>query len=391
MAQPDVTVIVGVYNGLPYFRQCLTSLEEQSLAAGRLEVVVVDDGSTDGSGAYAERFARRSRLTVRVVHQANSGGPSGPRNVGLGMAGGRYVFFLDADDHLGPEALERMVAAADANGTDVVLGRITGINRKAPRSMFTENVGRTDPYRSNALQTMSAEKLFRRELVERHGMRFKEGVLHGEDTCFTLEAYIRADGISVVADYPCLYIVRRTDGGNLTSASSITEGILAAQVQLELIADLLPPGDDRDLLSVRPLRLKVLRTFGPRMRKQSQETWRACFALAAPLVADYATEGVRRRLKPHERLLLHGIHQQRADLVSDTLALLAARGAEPGGTPEPAPAAGRPAVAEPARSRPSRLGTRLHARRRKADRSRRTAGGPGRVAEEPPQKTGGSV
>lgn len=64
-----------------------------------------------------------------MIRQENSGGPSSPRNVGLGKATGRYVFFLDADDRLGPEALERMVAMADRNGTDVVLGKVEGINR----------------------------------------------------------------------------------------------------------------------------------------------------------------------------------------------------------------------------------------------------------------------
>jgi glycosyltransferase involved in cell wall biosynthesis len=72
-------------------------------------------------------------MSVTVIRQANSGGPSGPRNVGLGKARGRYVFFLDADDYFGPEALERMVAMGDAQGTDVVLGKVVGVNRTAPK------------------------------------------------------------------------------------------------------------------------------------------------------------------------------------------------------------------------------------------------------------------
>src|SRR5215217_4227556 len=100
---PDVTVIVGAYEAMPYLVRCLESVEAQTLGADRLEIVAVDDGSRDGTGEYLEDFAAVSKVPTRVVRQANSGGPSGPRNVGLGLARGRYVFFLDADDYLGDE------------------------------------------------------------------------------------------------------------------------------------------------------------------------------------------------------------------------------------------------------------------------------------------------
>ncbi|WP_180926930.1 glycosyltransferase [Streptomyces sp. AJS327] len=322
MRVPDVTVIVAVYNGLPYFTRCLESVSGQSIGPDRLELVVVDDGSTDGSGEYAEKFAVDAELPTRVVRQPNSGGPSGPRNVGLSLATGRYVFILDADDHLGPEALERMVAMADRNDTDMVLGRITGVNRRAPRSMFRANAERTSVFENHVLNTMSAEKLFRRELLERHGIRFMEDLHHGEDTCFTLEASLRADGISIVADYPCLYIVGRTDGGNLTSAGSRAEGFLAARTQLELITRLVPPGPNRDTAMVRPFRLKVLRPFGPRLLREPGPVWRENFGLAAPLVEEFLTPGVRRKLKPDERIRLHCVAEHRADVLRDLLTLL---------------------------------------------------------------------
>jgi glycosyltransferase involved in cell wall biosynthesis len=118
-------------------------------------------------------------MPVTVIRQENSGGPSGPRNVGLERATGRYVFFLDADDRLGAEALERMVALADRNGTDVCLGRVEGVNRKAPRSMWGRNEDRTDVFSSNIKFTLSAQKLFRRALLERHHMRFDESLWTG--------------------------------------------------------------------------------------------------------------------------------------------------------------------------------------------------------------------
>ncbi|MBW8821265.1 MAG: glycosyltransferase family 2 protein, partial [Streptomyces sp.] len=149
VAQPDVTVVIGAYEAMPYLVDCLASVEAQTIGHARIEVIAVDDGSADGTGEYLEEFAERTSLDVTVIRQDNSGGPSGPRNVGLGKATGRYVFFLDADDRLGPEALERMVAMADRNGTDVVLGRVEGVNRKPPTSMWGQTLERTDVFSSN--------------------------------------------------------------------------------------------------------------------------------------------------------------------------------------------------------------------------------------------------
>src|SRR3954462_4198512 len=106
---------------MPYLVDCLASVEAQTIGIARIEVIAVDDGSAGGTGEYLEEFAERSPLDVTVIRQDNSGGPSGPRNVGLGKATGRYVFFLDADDRLGPAGPGRMGAMADRDGTGAVV------------------------------------------------------------------------------------------------------------------------------------------------------------------------------------------------------------------------------------------------------------------------------
>src|SRR6478735_5245613 len=217
---PDVTVIIGAYQAMPYLIRCLESVEAQTLPAGRMEIVAIDDGSTDGTGEYLEEFAARTAIDMRVVRQENSGGPSGPRNRGIGLARGRYVFFLDADDYFGEEALERMVAMGDRAGTDVVLGKVVGVNRGAAKSMWKQTVERADLYSSNIKFTLSAQKLFRRDLLVRLGMTFDESLKTGEDALFTMEAYLRGNGVSVVADYTCYYLVGRDDGKHVTKSGS---------------------------------------------------------------------------------------------------------------------------------------------------------------------------
>ncbi|UXY32581.1 glycosyltransferase family 2 protein [Streptomyces sp. HUAS TT20] len=310
---------------MPYLVECLASVEAQTIDPGRLEVIAVDDGSTDGTGEYLEEFAARAPMTVTVVRQENSGGPSGPRNVGLGKASGRYVFFLDADDRLGPEALERMVAMADKNGTDVVLGKVEGINRTPPKSMWGKTLDRTDVFSSNIKFTLSAQKLFRRELLERHGMRFDESLWTGEDALFTMEAYLRADGVSVVADYPCYYLVGREDGKHVTKSGSYTLRFDSARALMNLIAKMVPAGPKRDTLMVRPFLITLLPQFGPKFLTDAEEVRRNKFELAKPLMDAYWTPEVARRLKVHERLRLHLVAAQRPELLLDVVKFVKAK------------------------------------------------------------------
>lgn len=316
---PDVTVVIGAYEAMPYLIRCLESVEAQTLPAGRMEIVAVDDGSTDGTGEYLEEFAARTDIAMRVVRQKNSGGPSGPRNVGLGLARGRYVFFLDADDYFGEEALERMVAMGDRAGTDVVLGKVVGVNRGAAKSMWKETVERADLYSSNIKFTLSAQKLFRRDLLVRLGMSFDEELRTGEDALFTMEAYLRGNGVSVVADYTCYYLVGRDDGKHVTKSGSYLLRFDSARALMKLIAAHVPPGPKRDALMVRPLVITLLPQFGPALLRQSDEVRQRKMELAAPLLEAYWTPGLARRLKVHERLRLICIAEGRLDLLLDIL------------------------------------------------------------------------
>ncbi|MFE9443082.1 glycosyltransferase family 2 protein [Streptomyces sp. NPDC006602] len=322
---PDVTVIVGAYEAMPYLVRCLESVETQTLGADRIEIVAVDDGSSDGTGEYLEKFAAESKVSTRVLRQANSGGPSGPRNVGLGLARGRYVFFLDADDYLGDEALERMVAMADRAGTDVVLGKMEGVNRGVPGSMFGRTQERADVYTSNVIFTLSAQKLFRRELLVRLGLRFEEGLITGEDALFTMEAYLSGNGVSIVADYVCYYLVRRDDGKHATARGGYAPRFESLQALMDLIARLVPPGAERDQLMVRPFTVGLLQQFGAGLLKQPESEQLHKMELAAPMTAAYWNKGVADRIKVGERLILTCVAMGRLNELKDILEFVRAK------------------------------------------------------------------
>ncbi|MEU2131044.1 glycosyltransferase family 2 protein [Streptomyces sp. NPDC018352] len=322
---PDVTVVVGAYEAMPYLIRCLESVEAQTIGADRIEIVAVDDGSTDGTGEYLEEFAARSKVPTRVVRQKNSGGPSGPRNVGIGLARGRYVFFLDADDYFGDEALERMVAMADRAGTDVVLGKVVGVNRGAPQSMWRATKERVDVYNSKVIYTLSAQKLFRRELLERLSLRFDENLKTGEDALFTMEAYLRGAGVSVISNYVCYYLVGRDDGKHVTKSGTYEWRFDSMRAMMALIHRIEPAGPKRDFLMVRPFTVGMLQQFGPVVLKDSEEVRQHKMELAAPLMAAYWDDGVARLIKVSERLRLACVARGRMDLLVEMVRYIRAK------------------------------------------------------------------
>ena len=111
-----VSIIVPVYNTGTYLAPCLQSLCDQTCK--NLEIILVDDGSTDGSGAVCDEFARRDDR-IKVIHQKNAG-VSAARNAGLDAASGAYLTFVDADDGLVPEAVETALRYLRENNADVV-------------------------------------------------------------------------------------------------------------------------------------------------------------------------------------------------------------------------------------------------------------------------------
>ncbi|MFJ8110765.1 glycosyltransferase family 2 protein [Streptomyces sp. NPDC096132] len=262
MSEPVITVVIGAYNAMPYLTRCLQSVVEQSLGEYTLECLAVDDGSTDGTGKELDRFAAAYPDLVRVVHQPNSGGPSGPRNVAIGLARGRYVFFLDADDYLGPHALRRMVEMAERNGSDVVLGKYVGVDCDVPRSMFEANQEVVDLGTSRVWYALTPHKLFRRSFLDERGLRFDEDIRIGEDRLFVTKAYLQASVVSVVADEDCYFKVKRDDNGNITSSySDLAKRFETARRIMAAISAYSEPGPVRDAALLRTFRGGLLDSF----------------------------------------------------------------------------------------------------------------------------------
>jgi glycosyltransferase involved in cell wall biosynthesis len=303
---PDVSVVVAVYNTMPYLTECLESVIGQSIGVDRLEIVAVDDGSTDGSGEELDAWAKRYPGIVTVQHQPNSGGPAQPSNRGLEAATGRYVFFLGADDYLGAEALERLVAAADELDADIVLGRLVGAGgRNVNQAVFADgDRDDIDLVNSPLAWALSNTKLFRRSLLIEHNIRYLEVLRSGSDQPFTLRAIAAARRIAVRADYTFYYAVRRTDSSNITYRTSLDHFVRDTAIIMDTAAEVIADPAARAKVLRRHFTWELGKLLGDRFlvadhdeQKRVQEGIRA-------LADTYLSDAIRTSLDVQHRLRL---------------------------------------------------------------------------------------
>jgi poly(ribitol-phosphate) beta-N-acetylglucosaminyltransferase len=261
-AGPKVSVVVPVYNPGPLIDDCIRSLLDQSLPPDEYEAVFVDDGSTDGTPARLDALAAEHEH-VRVEHIPNSGWPGRPRNVGMDMARGEFVLFVDNDDWIGREALERMHATAVRDGADMVIGKVVGHGKPVPPTLFLENRSGVGLDWPPLVWLLTPHRLFRKSLLERHGLRFPEGPRRLEDHVFVLGALFRTSRVSVLADYPCYHWMLRDRDTN-ASANEFDPAVYYRNLQevLDVVDEHTEPGELRDRLYSRWYRGKVLSRVG---------------------------------------------------------------------------------------------------------------------------------
>ncbi|AZQ32531.1 glycosyltransferase family 2 protein [Streptomyces cyaneochromogenes] len=309
-----VSVVVPVYNPGVYIENCIASLLGQSLPPNDYEVIFVDDGSTDDTPARLDALAARDPR-VSVVHQENSGWSGKPRNVGIAAARGEYVMFVDNDDHLGDEALERMYDYGVANAADVVVGKMAGKGRGVPVELFRRNRPRATVENAPLIDSLTPHKMFRRAFLDDIGLRFPEGRRRLEDHVFVTEAYLRASNICVIGDYVCYYHVRRDDSSNAGFQRFDPGGYFKnLREALDVVERYTEPGPLRDRLLRRWLRVEMVeRMRGRRFRAMPADWRRELFEEIHQVVVERFGPGVAAGLQPTQQVVAALIAADRYD------------------------------------------------------------------------------
>lgn len=226
---PTVSIIVPVYNAESSLCRCVDSILAQEYRD--FELLLADDGSTDNSPAVCDAYAR-SDSRVRVIHKENTG-VSDTRNKAIDLACGIYLQFLDSDDWITPDATKLLVRTAEDNHCDLVIAdfyRVVG-ERVSQKGDIDENAVMTREEFAGHMMKNPADfyygviwnKLYRRDIVESHGLRMNTSLSWCEDFLFNLEYILHADSFCALRA-PIYYYVK-TKGSLVSQSITIVNSV----------------------------------------------------------------------------------------------------------------------------------------------------------------------
>lgn len=196
-----VSVVIPVYNVAPYLEECLCSVQSQSY--DNLEVIMINDGSTDGSEQILERF-EKSDSRFRVFHQENRG-LGYTRNRGILLSKGQYVFFLDGDDVLPKDAIQNLLSSVETYHADYAVGKVLRFHderkyvpiRHLEFNLYNRKQVTTIEESPELLQdSIACNKLWKKDFLMQHDISFIEGKYY-EDLFFTMRAAVLARKIAI--------------------------------------------------------------------------------------------------------------------------------------------------------------------------------------------------
>ena len=213
MSTPAISIIIPVYNVAQYIGTCLESVKRQSFTDW--EALVVNDASPDNSCEIVEAFiAENSELNIRLINLERNGGLSHARNVALEQASGRYVCFVDGDDDIPVDSLQRLYECAEAHNAEVAVGENLIINKDGNRYMASK-VQKTvleghEPLESYCMRrwyNTAWGKIIKRSFIENNGLRFLEGYKL-EDEVWTFQIAALARRVCFVKEIVYNYYIR---------------------------------------------------------------------------------------------------------------------------------------------------------------------------------------
>ncbi|WP_030948325.1 glycosyltransferase family 2 protein [Streptomyces sp. NRRL S-646] len=299
-----VSVVIPVYNPGRYIEDCIASLLRQSLPDDEYEAIFVNDGSTDGTPERLDRLAAEYPH-MHVIHQEPSGWSGKPRNAGIAAARGEFIQFVDNDDWLGDEALERMYNYGVENGADVIVGKMAGKGRPVPRELFRKNRPHANVENAPLIDSLTPHKMFRKAFLDKHNLRYMEGRRRLEDHVFVAEAYLRAENVAVLSDYLCYYHVKRDDASNAGFQRFDSVGYFKnLREALDVVEELTEPGPLRDRLFRRWLRNEMVeRMRGQRLLKLPADYRQELFDEIHKVVVERFGPGVAAGLPPTHQIV----------------------------------------------------------------------------------------
>lgn len=214
ISPPKISVIIPVYNSERYLRQCLDSLIHQTLS--EIEIICVDDGSSDASLSILSEYQESDNRVVVLTRE--NAGAGAARNCGLSVARGEYLSFLDSDDFFDPHLLEYVYLQCKRDNADIGVFKYKKYDDRSQKCLQMEYgvfgwyLPKTIPFSSRShpcylfemFQLPAWNKLFKREFILHHNIRFQE-IYRSNDLLFTLLSLASAETITVLDEVLLYY------------------------------------------------------------------------------------------------------------------------------------------------------------------------------------------
>lgn len=224
MVQPAISVIIPVYNVASWLRECLDSVLSQTFED--LEIIIVDDGSTDSSPEIIAEYAAKDRRIIAI--RKENGGLGVARNTALAMAKGEYIAFLDSDDKIHINAFAKLYDKAKQHDCDIVFcqtayldditGNISEENNQTALPLFEQFKGKVDFFTLDQIDpvmifsydsfVVTWNKIIKRSLIENINASFPEGLIF-EDMPFYFNTLLNAHNLAVVWERLIYYRINR--------------------------------------------------------------------------------------------------------------------------------------------------------------------------------------
>ena len=202
----DVSVIIPVYNTEKYLNACVDSILLQADVS--LEIILVDDGSTDASPIICDDYAQKHE-NIHVLHIQNSG-PATAKNEGLKLAQGNYIALTDSDDRMEPLMLHKMVSAGYENDADVICcnykqideqGNVSHLNSTNQQYVLNQKEGLIHFFSKDKIYSQCWTKLYKRQMLTDNHIENDPGLRTDEDFIFNIRAFVHAK-TTVIVDEP---------------------------------------------------------------------------------------------------------------------------------------------------------------------------------------------
>jgi len=248
-----VSVIIPVYNTAKYLDECINSVVEQTYK--QLEIIIIDDGSTDNSPEIIRKYAELDSR-IKPITQSNKG-QGAARNVGLAVASGSTIMFLDADDYFSPDLVKTVCYELGKTKSEIVIfngiafwddGKNISNDKTKYFSLESKDAGTVFSgidflISTKGRITQPCMKVYCKEFIDKHGICFPDGG-HGEDTCFFYETFIMAQRVCYI-DYIGYHRRYRSDSTMTTMGSKNIESRISHFPWLLALLDKVSDANDK--------------------------------------------------------------------------------------------------------------------------------------------------